>query len=283
VSRSPTDLSGLHVNAEDFLAAVVDTLAQPVWVVDPGGVIRFANPAALATLGYDSADDLVGRDSHQTIHCRRPDGTRYPAEECPMLLPRLTGERVASDLDWLLRRDGSMFPVSYVSVPLDMPDGRGAVVAFTDIEDRLRAERELRDRTEVLAAEQSAHRRVAALVARGVPAAELFGAVAREVGLLLDIDATHLGRYERDGTASVIASWSRTGDRLPVGTRVPDRWRERLLAGPADGTARAHGQLRGCCRADRRDAPRARHPLLGGRPHRRLRAAVGRGDRLIER
>ena len=62
-----------------------------------------------------------------------------------MLLPRATGETVESDLDWFFRRDGSMFPVSYVSAPIEMPEGRGAVVAFTDIEDRLRAERVLRE------------------------------------------------------------------------------------------------------------------------------------------
>ena len=57
-----------------------------------------------------------------------------------MLLPRTTGETVRSELDWFFRRDGSMCPVSYVSVPIHLPEGRGAVVAFTDIEERQRAE-----------------------------------------------------------------------------------------------------------------------------------------------
>ena len=102
--RSLTDLAGLSVSAGDFLAAVLDTAAQPIWVVDPDDLIRFANPAALAALGYDNADDLLGCHSHETIHYRRPDGTAYPAAECPMLLTRLAGERVASDLDWFYRR-----------------------------------------------------------------------------------------------------------------------------------------------------------------------------------
>ena len=38
-----------------------------------------------------------------------------------MLLPLATGETVTSELDWFVRRDGSMFPVSYVSVPIEMP------------------------------------------------------------------------------------------------------------------------------------------------------------------
>jgi PAS domain-containing protein len=82
-----------------------------------------------------------------------------------MLLPRTTGETVEGDLDWFFRRDGSMFPVSYVSAPIDMPEGRGAVVAFTDIEDRLRAEQVLREHDAILATEQDALRRVATLVA----------------------------------------------------------------------------------------------------------------------
>ena len=73
--RSLTDLAGLSVSAEDFLAAVLDTAALPIWVVDPDDLIRFANPAALAALGYDNADDRLGCHSHETIHYRRPDGT----------------------------------------------------------------------------------------------------------------------------------------------------------------------------------------------------------------
>jgi PAS domain S-box-containing protein len=222
VPRSLTDLVGLDVSAADFLAAVLEAAAQPIWVVDPGGVIRFANPAAFAALGYDSADELVGCHSHETIHYQHPDGTPYPAAECPMLLPRTTGEVVKRDLDWFFRRDGSMFPVSYVSVPLEMPGGRGAVVAFNDIEDRLRAARELRERDEVLAAQQAALRRLATLVARGAPPAEMFEAVIAEIGRLLPADAATLGRYENDDTLATIGFWSSSGEaRIPIGGRHP--------------------------------------------------------------
>jgi PAS domain-containing protein len=94
-------------------------------------VIRFANPAASAALGYDRPDELFGCQSHETIHYKHPVGTPYPAAACPMLLPRATGETAARDLDWFVRRDGSMLPVSYVSAPIEMPEGRGAVVVFT--------------------------------------------------------------------------------------------------------------------------------------------------------
>jgi PAS domain S-box-containing protein len=211
-----TDLDGLKVSDEGFLAAVVETAAQPIWVVDPEGRIRFANPAAIAVLGYDEADELFGRLSHETIHYRHPDGAPHPAAKCPMLLPRTTGETVASDLDWLVRRDGSMLPVSYVSVPIEMPDGRGAVVTFTNAEDRVRGELLRREHEAILAAQ----RRVATLVARGVPPPDVFAAVAREVGRLLGVDATYMARYELDGTATGVAAWSPAGGQIPVGTRV---------------------------------------------------------------
>ncbi|MDX6584437.1 MAG: hypothetical protein QOI10_3621, partial [Solirubrobacterales bacterium] len=82
-----------------------------------------ANPAAITALGYGSADDLLGCRRHETIHYEHPDGTPYPAADCPMHLPRATGQTVARDLDWFFRRDGSMFPVSYVSVPIGLPEG----------------------------------------------------------------------------------------------------------------------------------------------------------------
>jgi signal transduction histidine kinase len=73
----------------------------------------------------------------------------------------------------------------------------------------------------VLADEQAALRRVATLVARNVPPADVFAAIAREVGQLLAVDTTHMGRYESDRTVSSVAGWSRAGDHVPVGRRTP--------------------------------------------------------------
>jgi PAS domain S-box-containing protein len=104
----------------------------------------------VAALGYDDVGELLGRGSHETIHFRHPDGRPYPAAECPMLRPRTTGETIHSSDDWFVRRDGSMFPVEYWSAPIEMPAGRGAVVAFTDIEERRRTEQALRERDAIL-------------------------------------------------------------------------------------------------------------------------------------
>jgi PAS domain S-box-containing protein len=113
------------VDAYGFLSSILAGIAQPVWVVDPAGDIRFTNPAAIAALGYDDAAELEGKPSHQTIHYKHPDGTPYPVEECSMLRPRKTGETIHSVEDWFVRRDGAMFPVEYWSAPIDPRRTRG--------------------------------------------------------------------------------------------------------------------------------------------------------------
>ena len=72
----------------------------------------------------------------------------------------------------------------------------------------------------LLAEEQTALRRVATLVARQAPPAEVFASVAEEVGRLLRVDDTTMLRYEDDGTATVVASWGERDPAVPVGTRV---------------------------------------------------------------
>ena len=73
----------------------------------------------------------------------------------------------------------------------------------------------------VLADEQAALRRVATLVATESSPERVFGSVTEEVGTLLGFDHAALLRYETDGTASVLAAWSRDGRHLPVGSRWP--------------------------------------------------------------
>jgi signal transduction histidine kinase len=54
-------------------------------------------------------------------------------------------------------------------------------------------------------AEQAALRRIAALLARSVPAGEVFDAVVDEVRSLMGVDAAALARYDSDETATLLA------------------------------------------------------------------------------
>jgi signal transduction histidine kinase len=78
-----------------------------------------------------------------------------------------------------------------------------------------------RRRLKRLADEHAALRRVATLVARGAAPAEVFTAVAAEVGMLLGADNAGVGRFDEDGTSvEVVGSVGRDPANLPVGTRI---------------------------------------------------------------
>jgi GAF domain-containing protein len=91
--------------------------------------------------------------------------------------------------------------------------------SFTELVATAIANAESHARLGRLAAEQAALRRVATLVAQGVPPEEVFAAVAEEVVQLLAVDFTHMGRYEGDGTVTVVASSGSTAETFRVGRR----------------------------------------------------------------
>jgi len=123
---------------------IAEQTADGLYIVDHDGNFAFVNPAAVALFGYDDESELLGRNSHATTHYRRPDGSAYPVEDCPLLRPRTTGESVRVDDDWFFRRDGSMIPVAYSSAPFPMESGTGAVVAIRDMTELRRTQDELR-------------------------------------------------------------------------------------------------------------------------------------------
>ncbi|MCW2548147.1 MAG: histidine kinase, partial [Mycobacterium sp.] len=189
--------------------------------------IRFASPAAITALGYDTADELLGCHRHETIHHQQPDGTTYGVAQCPMQLARANGQTVSRDVDWFVRRDGSKVPVSYVSVPIELAEGHGAVVAFALVaggaasEDVLAAAiSNTQSRADLawLAEEQAALRRVATLVTRGTRPEAVFAEVANEVGRLFSVDVAHVIRHESDDTVTLVAT---SGELIPVGRRWP--------------------------------------------------------------
>ncbi|WP_343972884.1 GAF domain-containing sensor histidine kinase [Pseudonocardia aurantiaca] len=81
------------------------------------------------------------------------------------------------------------------------------------------ANAESREELRVLAEEQAALRRVATLVARGVPAAEVFAAVTHEVGSVLGAVDALIVRLDPDGAATLAARTGAYADAMPVGSR----------------------------------------------------------------
>jgi PAS domain S-box-containing protein len=151
--------TGLPADAETLFRAVA-AAADALWVADASGRITFLNPAALKILGYSDAAELLARPSHETIHYLRPDGSLFPAAECPMLRPGRTGETIQVEHDSFVRKDGTQVAVSYSSAPVDLADGRGVVVAFRDISARLRLGEVEASRARIAKAADGARRRI---------------------------------------------------------------------------------------------------------------------------
>jgi PAS domain S-box-containing protein len=125
--------------------SILDSAGEGIWGLGPDGRVVFANPAAAQMTGW-SVEDLMGKSTHELLHHTREDGTPYPREECPIDAAITEGVRhhVVGELFW--RRDGSCFPVEYTSSAI-FEDGRvaGAVVVFSDVTERARADDTLRE------------------------------------------------------------------------------------------------------------------------------------------
>jgi signal transduction histidine kinase len=110
-----------------------------------------------------------------------------------------------------------IFAPAYGSVRVGRPGDIVALVAFAGVGGVIGL---LVDDITGLAQEQAALRRVATLAATAATPDELFAAVTEEVGQQLPVDLTRMLRYESDGTATVVAGWSRTGEPASIGPRL---------------------------------------------------------------
>ncbi|MCW2542302.1 MAG: histidine kinase [Frankiales bacterium] len=98
-------------------------------------------------------------------------------------------------------------------------DTESRLTGFTELVGTAIAGAESRAGLARLVEEQVALRRVATLVARGVPREEVFAAVVEEVARLLRVEFATLGRYESDATMTTVATSSKLDERFPVGRR----------------------------------------------------------------
>jgi len=111
----------LASSAENF-RLLLESSADGIFGVDTDGYCTFANPACAAMCGYSDSKQLLGMKMQKFF--------RYEDEEFHYQL---------------LRKDGSSMPVEYAECPLEN-NGRclGTVVRFSDISERVIAERDMR-------------------------------------------------------------------------------------------------------------------------------------------
>ena len=122
---------------------LLDSTGQGVYGLDLEGNCTFINRATCEMIGY-RPEEVLGRNMHELAHHHKPDGSPYPAEECPVYeaVRRGKGCRLEEEILW--RRDGTAIPVEYSSFPvLEEGSIKGVVVTVSDITERKRAKEAL--------------------------------------------------------------------------------------------------------------------------------------------
>ncbi len=127
--RAQKELENAHLR----LKTIVNAAGVGVFGLDLEGKTTFCNLSGAAMMGYD-IEEIVGKNQHAVVHHSRRDGSPYLREECFIYAAFTTGAsyRVGDEVFW--RKDGTCFPVEYISVPI-FENGIivGAVVTFKDI------------------------------------------------------------------------------------------------------------------------------------------------------
>ena len=123
---------------------LLDTAAEAVYGIDLNGLCTFSNRACHRILGYDSEEQLLGKNMHDLIHHSYADGSSFDVKDCKIFNAYINGVGVHVEDEVLWRIDGTCFPAEYWSFPI-IVNGRieGAVVTFFDITDRKQSEEAL--------------------------------------------------------------------------------------------------------------------------------------------
>jgi GAF domain-containing protein len=196
---------------------------------DVGAIVRFEDDRTVTVLGDVGGPHIAGKRVsldpgyavdvvRETSRSARFDTDDPWATHMPSIV-QVLGIRSAVASPILVQ--GELWGAITIA-SLDGPMPLGAerrLTGFTELVATAVANTQAREEFTLLADEQAALRRVATLVARGAPSAEVFDSVATEVGKLFSTDITIVGRYNGDGTATAIGNWSASGGGVPVGTR----------------------------------------------------------------
>lgn len=148
-SNRQTDIELANLRRQHQL--ILNSVGEGIYGLDVRGNVTFVNPAAASLIGWEMAD-LIGKSMHAILHHSKPDGSIYPREECHIYAAFKEGtvRRVDNEVFW--RKDGTSFPVEYISTPMRDEKGKlvGSVVTFRDITQRKLSESILQSANEEL-------------------------------------------------------------------------------------------------------------------------------------
>jgi len=127
------------------LDAILSNTRMAIFLMDERQHCAYMNDAAVRLTGF-TWEETVGRPLHDVIHHTRPDGSRFPLEDCAIdrAFPennQQEGEEV------FVHKDGRFYPVAFTASPIRDEDSKtiGTIIEVRDIsqEKRDRQAREL--------------------------------------------------------------------------------------------------------------------------------------------
>ena len=130
---------------------ILQSAGEGIYGLDDKGHTTFVNKAASEMVGWE-LPDLIGKSQHSIIHHSKIDGSHYDAKTCPIYAAFNDGKVHHEHNEVFWRKDGSCFPVEYVSTPIKGRRGKllGAVVVFRDITKRKQSEMALKEANQKL-------------------------------------------------------------------------------------------------------------------------------------
>ena len=207
--QSGGESATLSAWSDDGLLDQIDT---PIYAVNSKGECRRFNRAAERLFGYTQAE-MLGRNLHEVLHGRRPDGSPYPQEECALVGVSRSGKFIRSVREVMWARAGEALPVDCSVAAVTMEGEPGAVITLKDLRPQQRAEASLQslqdETTEVLRQRDAASR-----MERELAAAEAIR--QRQFASQLEYAATSKLREQQELLDHVVQA-------APVGIAVLDR------------------------------------------------------------
>jgi signal transduction histidine kinase len=222
------------VRPAEIFSAVSEEVGRLLGSV-PAAVIRFDHDdLAVAFVGTSKSveggipvgtrgrleDAMASAEVYRTGRSARADAKAWSASGRPVaaLWHRLNiVSSVASPIIVEGRRWGAI-TVATRDEPLPL-DTEHRLEKFTELVATAIANAESQEALGRLADEQETLRRMATLVAQGVPPGEIFSAACEEAGRLLGSDTAAVVKFEHNPPAIVVAGVGRSIPGIPVGTR----------------------------------------------------------------
>ena len=152
VAARTTELRDAKESAEqlkEHFQLLLDSTGEGIYGIDRHGICTFINIAAAKMLGY-GIDEIIGQNIHQLIHHSHPNGSYYPASDCPIFQSLQLEQSCRIDEDVFWTRENAPVLVDYSSHPMRDSNGViGSVIAFSDVSARKAVEVELRQAKEL--------------------------------------------------------------------------------------------------------------------------------------